>query len=309
METTRDLPEFPKSWFYVQSSKKITQKPKAFSIAGVEFVAFRAEDNSIIALDRRCPHMNADLAFGCVKNNRLQCFLHRYEFDKIGSCYQGNKTKIKSYPVKERNGLVFFFNDEVAGFDLPFFEGVDFNKFDASSVQTITTQNEWFVGPANAFDIPHFETVHLRHLLKAPVIKNPSDYAYQIELDYEIKGSTLSDQLMKTFYGKKANLNFTVFGGNFILAVTTVKELKNYMMIINAPNGRGHSLAYLTVYSEKSMNPLKILKREIQSIFSRRFFQVEADCSHGVFLDNKTLGSNDHVMSNYLNWLMALYSK
>ncbi|MGZ3807289.1 MAG: Rieske 2Fe-2S domain-containing protein [Bacteriovorax sp.] len=307
MESTRELPPFPKSWFYVGPAKSIAQKPMPFNIGGVEFVAFRDDENELVALQRRCSHMNADLSLGCVKNNRLQCLLHQYSFDKEGHCETLQSAKIRSYPVKERNGFVFFFNDPIASFDLPFFLGENPDHFDSSSVQVISTENEWFVGAANAFDVVHFETVHLRHLLKNPALSRPAAQAYRIELDYEIRGRSLSDQLMKTFYGKKAGLDFTVFGGNFILAVTTVKELKNYMMIINGPNGLGRSVAHLMVYSKKTSNPLKILKRNIQAIFSRKFFQDEANSSRGVFIDNKTLGPHDHVMADYLKWLMGLY--
>lgn len=295
MQSTRDLPPAPRSWFFVTEEKSIGEKPFSSNVAGLDIVLFRS-NGKIVSMERRCPHMNADLELGCVIEGKLQCSLHHKKF------YQ------EKYPVAVRNGLVFIFNGSEATFDLPFFEGVSSDSLDSSSVKNILIENEWFVGAANAFDVAHFETVHLRHLLKAPIVSAPHPHAYRIELDYEIRGNTFSDKLMKTFYGKKAGLNFTVFGGNFILAVTSVKGLTNYMMIVNAPVSKGRSEAKLMVFSKKTLNPFKILKRELQAYFSQKFFQDEANNSKGVFIDNKTLTSEDKVLGQYLEWLMKYYT-
>lgn len=315
MDSTKDLPLSPKSWFYLANVDEISGKPKAFKVANLDIVVFRNEQNIAVAFDRHCPHMNADLALGKVVNNRLQCSLHRWEYDAFGICKHipnatndkiPKKAFVKSYPVKERNGFLFIFNNETALFELPFFQGLNSDQYDSSSVQTITIHNAWFVGAANAFDLAHFETVHLRHLLKEPIVSSPHPNAYRIELDYKILGRTLSDRLMKGLYGPRAQLDFTVYAGNFILAVTTVAGLKNYMMIVNGPVGADKAEAKLMVYSKKTHNPFKKIKREIQASFSRKFFQDEANQSQGVFIDNNTLGPNDSVIKNYLKWLMSV---
>lgn len=307
MESSRDLPSAPRSWFFVTEEKNISEKPFASNVAGLDIVLFRA-NGQIAAIDRRCSHMNADLALGRVTDGRLQCSLHHLQFDEKGNCRHGPKAKLKSYAVKVRHGFVFLFNDEVPAFDLPFFEGVNPDMLESSSVKNLQMQNEWFVGAANAFDINHFEFVHLRHLLKAPLVSHPDKHSFRIHLEYEIRGNTFSDKLMKLFYGKQASLNFTVYAGNFVLAVTTVKDLVNYMMIVDAPVAKGKAEARLMVYGKKSANPLKALKREVQAHFSQKFFQDEANNSVGVFIDNKKLSAEDSILSQYLNWLMNYYS-
>lgn len=288
MESTRELPPAPKSWFLVTEEKYISDKPFPSSIAGLDIVLFFAH-GKIVAMERRCPHMNADLSLGCVVDNKLQCSLHHKKFYN------------ESYPVKVRHGLVFVFNDKKARFDLPFFENVDPLTLKPSSIKTINLANEWFVGAANAFDVDHFQFVHLRRLLKGPILSQPNDHSFRICLDYEIQGNSLSDKLMKLFYGTQASLDFTVYGGNFILAVTTVKDLKNYMMIVNAPVAKGKSEAQIIVFG-------KSFKREIQVYFSQRFFQDEADNSKDAFIDTKTLTAEDAILKKYLDWLMAYYS-
>lgn len=294
MESTRDLPSVPKSWFFVTEERLIGEKPFPSDVAGLDLILFRS-NGKIVAMSRRCPHMNADLALGCVVEGKVQCSLHHKKF------YQ------ETYPVAVRHGLVFIFNDKKASFDLPFFEGVDPGMLEPSSVKPLVLENEWFVGAANAFDVDHFQFVHLRHLLKEPELSQPDGHSFRIKLDYEIRGNTFSDTLMKTFYGKIAGLNFTVYAGNFILAVTSVKDLRNYMMIVNAPVAKGKSKAMLLVFSKKTGNPLKKLKREMQAHFSQKFFQDEADNSKGVFIDPKTLGPEDQILAQYLRWLMNYY--
>jgi phenylpropionate dioxygenase-like ring-hydroxylating dioxygenase large terminal subunit len=307
MESTRELPARPKSWFLVTEEKNISEKPFSSNVAGLDIILFRT-NGKIAAIDRRCSHMNADLALGCVIEGKLQCSLHHLQFDEKGNCKHGPKAKLNSYAVQVRHGFVFLFNDEVPTFDLPFFEGVNPDTLAPSSMKPLSLHNEWFIGAANAFDINHFEFVHLRHLLKTPLITHPDNHSFRIHLDYEIRGNTFSDKLMKIFYGKKASLNFTVYAGNFILAVTTVKDLVNYMMIVNAPVSKGNAEAKLMVFGKKSANPFKVLKRELQAHFSQKFFQDEADNSAEAFIDNKKLSPEDKVLAEYISWLLKYYS-
>lgn len=310
MISTRNLPDSPISWFYIAKSNDLTTKPKKFKIGNLELIAFRNNHNKLISFQSRCPHMNADLSLGCLVSNKLQCSLHHWEFDNTGKCeYIPNQAKLKSYPIVERDGFVYVFNNEEKIFELPFFDNLNHNDFSSSAVKIINTENEWFVGAANAFDLVHFETVHSRHLLRDPKITKHSDFSYRIQLDYEIKGKRFSDRLMKLFFGKEASLNFTVFAGNFILAETTVKNFKNYMMIITTPIEKNKSNAHLMIYSKKTLNPLKKLKQKVQAELSRKFFQDEADSSQGVFMDIKNLGPSDLMLKNYLHWLIDLYKK
>ncbi len=295
MENTRQLPDQPRSWFLVTEEKNISVKPFASDVAGLDIILFKS-NGKIVAMNRRCPHMNADLALGCVVEGKLQCSLHHKKFYN------------ETFPIEVRHGLVFVFNGSKATFTLPFFEGVKPETLEPSLVKPLQLENNWFVGAANAFDVDHFQFVHLRRLLKEPVLRQPDDHSFRIHLDYEICGDTFSDKLMKIFYGKRASLNFTVYAGNFILAVTSVKNLINYMMIVNAPVSQEKSEALLLVFSKKSSNPFKRLKRELQAHFSQKFFQDEADNSKGVFIDTNKLAPEDAVLKHYLEWLMRYYS-
>ncbi len=86
-------------------------------LLGEEFVLFRDEQGRYGMLDRRCPHRQADLAFGRPEDGGLRCSFHGWLFDVEGKCLQtpgepeGSRLcehiRQRSYPVAVRSGIVF----------------------------------------------------------------------------------------------------------------------------------------------------------------------------------------------------------
>lgn len=86
-------------------------------LLGEEFVLFRDEKGRYGLLDRRCPHRQADLAFGRPEDGGLRCSFHGWLFDVDGKCLQtpgepeGSRMcehiRQRSYPVAVRSGIVF----------------------------------------------------------------------------------------------------------------------------------------------------------------------------------------------------------
>lgn len=91
-------------------------------LLGQDLVLFRDGDGRLGLLDRDCPHRGADLAFGRLENGGLRCLFHGWLFDRNGACLEtpaepaGSKlcTRVKqrSYPVVERNGVIFAYLGE-----------------------------------------------------------------------------------------------------------------------------------------------------------------------------------------------------
>lgn len=306
------IPTSPKSWFYFGLSSSLkTGEKKLFKIADIDILVYRSSEG-VFATNRFCPHMNADLLNSDIIADSLRCSLHYWSFDNKGECKNiphckkenfPAHAKLQTYAVKELFGHIFIFNASIPSFDLPFFHNEDINQFTASRSFTIFTNNEWYVGPANAFDLSHFITVHKRKLLNTPIVSNPDQNSYRIDLSYEILGNTISDRLLVCLYGKTGGLDFSVIAGNFILAVTRVKNFKNYMMIISKPLENGKSEASLIIFSKKSLNPMNNLKRFLQGYFSQRFFQEEANSFYGIKLIKEKMIETDQAMIDYLNWL------
>src|SRR5581483_5235959 len=95
---------------------------KAVRVMGQELVLFRGGDGRLGLLDRDCPHRGADLAFGRLENGGLRCLFHGWLFDRDGKCLETpgeppesqicSRVRQKSYPVRERSGIVFAFLGE-----------------------------------------------------------------------------------------------------------------------------------------------------------------------------------------------------
>jgi phthalate 4,5-dioxygenase len=90
---------------------------KAVRLLGQDLVLFRDENGRLGLLDRDCPHRGADLAFGRLEHGGLRCAFHGWLFDAQGRCLETpaepensnlcSGIRQKSYPVIERNGIIF----------------------------------------------------------------------------------------------------------------------------------------------------------------------------------------------------------
>jgi nitrite reductase/ring-hydroxylating ferredoxin subunit len=90
---------------------------KPVRLLGEDLVLFRDGEGRYGILDRDCPHRGADLAFGRREGGGLRCAFHGWMFDVDGKCLETpaepegsmlcNHIRQKSYPVAERNGIIF----------------------------------------------------------------------------------------------------------------------------------------------------------------------------------------------------------
>ncbi len=90
---------------------------KALRLLGQNLVLFRDDTGQLGLLDRNCPHRGADLAFGRLEDGGLRCAFHGWLFDTRGQCLdtpaepEGStlceRIVQRSYPVVERNGIIF----------------------------------------------------------------------------------------------------------------------------------------------------------------------------------------------------------
>ncbi len=315
-----NLPVLPKSWFFVGYSKNFSKKPQAIKLYDKNIVVYRKSSGKLVALNRFCVHMGGDLAISKVVNDQIQCHFHQWQYNEEGKCTNIPQAKgktipdfacINSFEITERNGLVFLFSAKKALYPLPFFNGEEPENYICSSLQVIKQKTDWYVVPANAFDMPHFIYVHKRIPIREPLIEEVHEYAKRIVVDYKVHGQNLLDKLIKMVLGDISRLDFTIWSGNFILAETTWGKTKNMMLIIIEQQNEKLSLAKLFVFADKrGKNPitLTMLKMKIafQAIVSQKFFQHEGDMSEGVSINMDTFGPNDVYVKDYMNWLCGL---
>lgn len=80
---------------------------KPFTVDGNHLAVFRHEDG-YYACDNRCPHMGYPLSEGSVRDGVLICHWHHWEFDlKTGGCFLTNGDDVASFPIEERQGVLF----------------------------------------------------------------------------------------------------------------------------------------------------------------------------------------------------------
>lgn len=167
------FPNDPYSWFGVAWSGELAPgdvRPAHFF--GRELVLWRDNTGEPHVQDAYCPHLGAHLGVGgkVTGGNCIACPFHGWEFAADGSCAsvpyseKGNrKARIRSYPVVERNGIVFAWYHpagEPPSFEVPLVPEVDDDDF------TDYVTRRWVINAPiqemgeNAADPAHFRYVH-----------------------------------------------------------------------------------------------------------------------------------------------------
>ncbi len=84
-------------------------------------VLYRGEDGKVAALEDRCCHRHAPLSHGQREGNCLRCGYHGLMFDGSGQCVEvpgqeriSERLRVRSYPVVERDHLVWIFMGDAA---------------------------------------------------------------------------------------------------------------------------------------------------------------------------------------------------
>ena len=113
----RRIGTHPDYWYPIAWShevKKLRAVGRRF--AGEPVVLYRGASGRVFALEDRCAHRQVPLHLGTVSNDTLKCGYHGWAYDCAGKCidvpYLGRgrlPNGVKSYPVKEIDGLIFIF--------------------------------------------------------------------------------------------------------------------------------------------------------------------------------------------------------
>ena len=89
-----------------------------------EFTLYRGESGQVVALHDRCPHRGALLSKGRREGDSVRCMYHGIRYDATGRCTQipgqdmiPPKLRVRSYPIVERNHLVWIWMGDPARAD------------------------------------------------------------------------------------------------------------------------------------------------------------------------------------------------
>jgi vanillate O-demethylase monooxygenase subunit len=94
------------------------------TLLGENLLLFRGDGGKATILDNRCPHRGALLSNGRLEGDAVRCMYHGLKFDGTGRCVQipgqdliPPKMRVRSYPVVERDHLVWFWPGDPAKAD------------------------------------------------------------------------------------------------------------------------------------------------------------------------------------------------
>lgn len=92
-------------------------QPYRVRLLGEDLVAFRDSSGKVGLVDHACPHRGAPMVFARNEDDGLRCVYHGWKFEISGQCQEMpcepadspmcKRMKIKAYPVKERNGVLW----------------------------------------------------------------------------------------------------------------------------------------------------------------------------------------------------------
>jgi phenylpropionate dioxygenase-like ring-hydroxylating dioxygenase large terminal subunit len=115
----KDLTEQTKydlQWYVIgKKSDFLKNRPKKIQVWNTNYVVWRNENNSYVALDDVCPHKGASLSAGKICDNNIVCPYHGYEFNEKGTltnvpgiCFKPSPVyDVKKYNIIEKNDWVY----------------------------------------------------------------------------------------------------------------------------------------------------------------------------------------------------------
>jgi phenylpropionate dioxygenase-like ring-hydroxylating dioxygenase large terminal subunit len=157
-------------WYVVALSRDLkANQPIARTVLDEWLVIFRDENGQAVALRDRCMHRNSRLSPGKLKQSRLQCPYHGWEYDRTGQVvavpaegdyFQANPARCaKRYQTCEQDGYVYVRLSDVE--DVQPFAMPNYGETGWETVRVINRFANNVVNCAENFiDIPHTVSVH-----------------------------------------------------------------------------------------------------------------------------------------------------
>ncbi|MCI3203891.1 MULTISPECIES: aromatic ring-hydroxylating dioxygenase subunit alpha [Pandoraea] len=160
-------------WHPIAGVSEFDEKSvRPIRLFGEDLVLYKDLSGNYGLVQRRCPHRNADLAFGIVEQCGLRCAYHGWEFGRDGACTHQpfeeivdptarlrQKTRITAYEVRAKAGLLWAYMGPLPAPELPDWEPFSYEHGFAQVVMAEIPCN-WFQCQENSIDPVHFEWTH-----------------------------------------------------------------------------------------------------------------------------------------------------
>ncbi len=194
-------------------------------LMGENLVLFRDDRGALGLIDRFCPHRGVDLAYGRLEDGGLRCPFHGWRFGVDGQCQEqpaepegsgmAAQTKTTSYPVVEKNGIVFAYMGADAPPAFP-----DFDCFRAPDSHVFAFKGLWQCNWLQALEVG-IDPAHASYLHRFLEDDNPDDqYGKQFRDKADNTDLTLT-QVLREHDRPKISADKTDYG----LRITSVRQL------------------------------------------------------------------------------------
>lgn len=162
-----------REWIVACRSDELLDQPLGITLLGERIVIFRTADK-VHAFKDLCIHRGAALSLGCVKEDKLICPYHAWEYDESGACVRipqlpegraiPGKARAFAYACEERYGLIWVClepDQQAERFILPEWEDAAFRNV-MWGAQTVEAKPPRIV--ENFLDVGHLAVVHEGYL-------------------------------------------------------------------------------------------------------------------------------------------------
>ena len=148
-------------------------QPYRVRLLGEDLVAYRDSEGRVGLVDHACPHRGAPMVFARNEEGGIHCVYHGWKFGVEGDCSEmpaepadspmTKRVRIKAYPVRERNGVLWTYMGESAG-DLPPLPDLEWNMVpETHSLVTLRVQEcNWLQALEGEIDSAHAAILHGR---------------------------------------------------------------------------------------------------------------------------------------------------
>jgi aminopyrrolnitrin oxygenase len=313
------FPADPASWYLFCESRQLRKGPFSQRILGRLLVAFRTAGGNVVVMDGNCAHLGADLGCGSVVGETIQCPFHHWRYGADGVCASvpglpqvPSFARLRTYPVEERHGYVFFFhgaNGAEPLFPLPFFFGEDPRGYVAGKVFRYVADCTWWMNSAHAFDRQHFSAVHDRELLGPPIIDCPAPFARRNRYDAKVVGHTVFDRILRRTAGRTVKISLTIWGGTFAVISSEFARLPSGFLMAMEPLDNGQTLCHGIVYARRTSALLRGLdpfRLWLRTLFTHGYLKEEARQLRATRYNPGSLGPSDQDMIDFFHWVAQL---